>query len=204
MAFDLLAIATAEEMTDPAAPAALFEAGLSCLHLRSLTFDRQQFSDYISGIPAVFHSRIVIHTHYELIHTFDLKGIHFTEKTKANRPDILLNGNFDRCQLSASFHSLEELASNHFPYTYVLVSPVFDSISKEKYRSGFKPKVLSTFLSRHRKTGSCKVYALGGVGADNIQRCKILGFDGAALYGALWKTPNPVQAWKKILRLNQE
>jgi thiamine-phosphate pyrophosphorylase len=202
MAFDLLALVTAEETPDPAIPVALLNAGLPCLHLRSLTLDRHQFSEYLSGIPEAFHPRIVIHTHYDLARTFKIRGIHFTEQTKANKSEIVSHGLFEKYQLSASFHSLADLASNDFSYSYVFLSPVFDSISKEKYKSSFSQDALSVFLQEYRSSNACKVYALGGIRADNLTLCKNMGFDGAALYGALWLERDPVQAWKNLLAVS--
>ena len=199
MAFDLLALVTCEEIPDPALPVALLQAGLPCLHIRSLTFGRQQFSEYLSRIPEVFHSRIMIHTHYELALSFRLRGIHFTEKAKAERKEILTPNSFKHCQLSASFHSLADLAANDFPYDYVLLSPVFDSISKEKYPGAFSPEALKAFFQSLRKTGASKIYALGGVGAAQLRLCQSIGFDGAALYGAIWQSPDPLEAWKNLL-----
>src|ERR1044071_3258162 len=63
---------------EPELIAKLFEAGLTTLHLRKPNFSTKQLTKYIEGIPKVFHNRIIIHQHHDLIFKFDLKGIHWT------------------------------------------------------------------------------------------------------------------------------
>lgn len=50
--------------------------------------------------------------------------------------------------------------------------------------------------SAHRRTA--RVYAVGGVTAERLGRCRELGFDGAAVLGAVWNAPDPVAALAAI------
>jgi thiamine-phosphate pyrophosphorylase len=199
--FELIAVATAEELKSTTLLPPLFEAGLQTLHLRCQTWDLARFSALIKEIPAEYHSRLIIHSHYELANEFHLKGIHFTEKSKQSIPSIDFVKSYPGLQLSASFHSLAELKENTFAFEYVFLSPIFNSISKSGYCSAFQPWELVTFLQQYHKDTSTKVIALGGIQASNIMDIHKIGFDGAALYGTLWESENPAASLNEIRQL---
>jgi thiamine-phosphate pyrophosphorylase len=71
-------------------------------------------------------------------------------------------------------------------YDYLFLSPIFNSISKQGYLSGFSHDE----LVRAYEEGIIdrKVVALGGVRFDKIEYLKGLGFGGAAMIGALYNT----------------
>ena len=66
---------------------------------------------------------------------------------------------------------------------YMFLSPVFDSISKRGYSSHFSLEDIKS------NSGIVKdrVFALGGVSADNIGLLPDAGFGGAAVLGFLWE-----------------
>ena len=66
----------------------------------------------------------------------------------------------------------------------MLLSPVFDSISKKDYHANYTPEE----IRKAHKAGIIdkKVIALGGIDIDNIRQVKDYGFGGAAIMGALW------------------
>ena len=70
-------------------------------------------------------------------------------------------------------------------YDYLLLSPIFDSISKQGYRSGFSDEE----LRRASDEGIIdhKVIALGGVTPDRIGYLESLNFGGVAMMGAIYK-----------------
>jgi len=49
-----------------------------------------------------------------------------------------------------------------------------------------------------------KLFALGGVEAENIAELASLGFNGAAVLGAVWHSPDPVEALLEILNRCQD
>jgi thiamine-phosphate pyrophosphorylase len=196
--FELIAVATAEELKSVALLPPLFEAGLQTLHLRCQIWDTARFSGLLKEIPASYHSRIIVHNHYELAREYQLKGIHFTEKSKQSIPSIDFAKEYPGLQLSASFHSLAELKENTFAFEYVFLSPIFNSISKSGYCSAFQPWELVTFLQEYHKIKATKVIALGGIQSSNILDIHKIGFDGAALYGTLWESPDPAASLKEI------
>ena len=68
---------------------------------------------------------------------------------------------------------------------YLFLSPIFDSISKEGYRSAFTPAVLREAAARGL-LGE-RVAALGGVRPELLPTLRDLGFGGAALLGCIWR-----------------
>jgi len=95
-----------------------------------------------------------------------------------------------------SVHSFEEL--KNFDYKeIILIGPIFDSISKPGYKSKFSKEELKTGIANwHSRT---KLYALGGIDSENIGELAELGFDGAAVLGAVWNYADPVGAFERIL-----
>lgn len=74
-------------------------------------------------------------------------------------------------------------AQSHLPrYDYVTLSPIFDSISKTGYHSGFDLDEVKCFLT----AVDVNVIALGGVTEARLPRIREAGFYGAAMLGALF------------------
>lgn len=163
---------------------ALFEEGLEVLHLRKPGFDQVQMREFISKIDQRFHARLMMHSHYELLDSYSLKGLHFTEKTKHLLPD------YDdiQCTKSMAVHELAELKSVHPTVGYILLSPLFPSVSKEGYSKQWDIEELRQELA---KTHGFGTVALGGITLKNVKTVKELGFQDFALLGSIWE---PVKA----------
>lgn len=185
----------------------LFENGLQTFHLRKPGYKKNQFKEYIERIPQKYHNRVVIHSHHDLIFKYNLQGIHFNSK---NRRKTLKTG-WKKYRLrrkkpymtfSTSFHKLANIDVYSGKYDYVFLSPIFDSISKKDYQSGFSPFSLENTL-KHTKY---EVYALGGIDDKKIETIAEMGFTGAALYGHLWTSDDPVKTFidfkKKLKSIN--
>jgi len=101
-----------------------------------------------------------------------------------------------------SAHSFEELKKLE-GREIILLGPVFDSISKYGHKSKFSKEELKTGIAKWRglapNNGKIKLYALGGIDAENICELESLGFDGAAVLGAVWNYANPCEAFESIL-----
>jgi len=101
-----------------------------------------------------------------------------------------------------SAHSFEELEKIDADICFL--SPVFDSISKFGYKAKYSNQELKNGIAAWRdfqkkENRSQKLFALGGIDAKNIAELASLGFDGAAVLGAVWHDPDPVEALLKIL-----
>ena len=84
-----------------------------------------------------------------------------------------------------SCHSFEEVVKYKDAYDYLFLSPIFDSISKQGYRSKFSHNELLN--ASNLGIIDSKVIALGGVTPDKMDYLKSLHFGGIAMMGAVWK-----------------
>ena len=101
---------------------------------------------------------------------------------------------------------MEDIENNKYPYEYVFLSPLFDSISKPGYTSKFDGKLIADRFQRWKQEGRItpEVIALGGVEAQNVVKLKTLGFSGAAVSGAVWSSKDPVNTFIEIQsKINQ-
>ena len=161
---------------------ALFDEGLEILHLRKPDTPPVYAERLLTLIPEKYRKRIVVHGHFYLKEEYGLKGIHLNGRN----PEIPENYSG---LLSTSCHSLQELEEKKPSFDYVFLSPIFDSISKEGYRSQYTPEQIREAVSEG--IIDRRVVALGGVDADRIQEVKDYGFGGAAVLGDLWNKFNP-------------
>jgi thiamine-phosphate pyrophosphorylase len=155
---------------------------------------------YIKAIPVKYHKRIVIHSNHKLAIHYHLKGIHLTEKYRKSPLKFLYSYFYiyktiqSKMTISTSYHDVMKIIKANYKYSYVFLSPVFKSISKEEY----KPVMtLPKLQDRLRETKS-KVFALGGVDECNLNICQNVGFVGVGLLGAIWKNDEPVEKFYRI------
>lgn len=164
----------AEEITE------LFRCGLRTLHLRKPGSDHAAVEALLSKIPAEYHPHIVLHEHFPLTDVYRLQGIHLNGRNPL--PPQGYTG-----QVSRSCHSLQEAVQAKAVCSYVFLSPIYDSISKEGYGSHFTTEE----LHKAQADGLIdeKVIALGGVCLARLPEVRSLGFGGAALLGEVWQCP---------------
>lgn len=165
----------------------LFEAGAACLHLRKPGSSAEMLEHLIRQVHPDFLSRIVLHDHYHLAFTFGLRGLHLPEAERIRIPNPTWSAMIKKTKaygltLSTSVHDKETLKQIKPPFDYVFFSPVFDSISKPEY----KPSVDMDVREIRIKP---EIIGLGGVDAWNISKLKQMGYDGAAILGAIWHHP---------------
>jgi len=198
MRFTLLLISLPEESPNEIPTLVqLFEVGLGLFHLRKPDWSEAQLEDYLLAVPAPFRSRIVLHSHYALAQRYALHGLHLPARSRLTwRPSLRTAGQ----SLSTSFHALEEVKQHRRRYDYVLLSPIFDSISKVGYSSTFDLGSLPQALQQLQRRPSYvpPVIALGGITAENVSAAQQAGFSGAAVLGAVWQAPDPVAAFQAI------
>ncbi len=157
----------------------LFDAGLEYFHIRKPGYSINEIKKYIKSIPGKYHKNLIIHKYIDLYTDYNLKGIHFSHYNR----QLVYEFDEVNIQKSMSTHSLNELI-NLEGFDYVFLSPVFDSISKHGYNSMFSPEEITFFFKENQI--DTKVIALGGISAENIETALLMGFDGAAVMGALW------------------
>ena len=120
-------------------------------------------------------SRLTIHYNEPLARKYGLGGVHL-------RGEELEKGAGAGLRRSLSTHSWKEVQQYAGRVDYLFISPLFDSISKPGYRSGLDPEETFSRLAHH----AGRVVALGGISSDTMTQVERLGFDGAAVLGAVW------------------
>ncbi|MEM7108755.1 MAG: thiamine phosphate synthase [Bacteroidota bacterium] len=165
----------------------LFCEGLEAFHLRKKNYSEKRMREYIERIPAYFHNRIIIHSHYSLIREYGLYGAHFTKKytlPEYYRETDPLSAEQPFERIGFSYHSISEVIEEGNIYNYIFLSPIFDSISNKGYNSKFRFNDLKHFLQQ--TSDRPEVIALGGINDARAEMAFNLGFDGIALLGYLW------------------
>ena len=169
----------------------MFEQGLAYFHLRKPEYSKNEIEKYIQSIPSIYYNKMVLHSHFELANKYQLKGIHLNSKSSLSEVERETYSH-----LSYSCHTLEEVAKCEKSYDYIFLSPIFDSISKNGYKSHIDIKkikpffkaISSTYPSISPKIGKNKneIIALGGIDIAQISQAMELGFNGVAVLGSLW------------------
>ena len=138
----------------------LFAHGVDIVHLRKPGAAAEDCARLLDGLSADDRRRIVIHDFFELTVPDGWQG-----------------------HVSRSCHSLEEVRRYKDACSYVFLSPIFDSVSKQGYASAFTDNALKQ-ASRDGIIDN-KVVALGGVTPDKINYLRQLNFGGAAMLGCV-------------------
>lgn len=169
----------------------MFAIGLKKYHLRKPKWKSKELENFILQFPPQWRKRLVIHSHFSLRNKWKLGGIHLTEKARTKK-NIALHRQKGHL-LSSSFHDLNDIRQLAYPFTYVFLSPVFNSISKKGYKAAFSKDELKKVLTKNRK-----IIALGGITPRSLSKTHTLGFGGAATLGYIWKSKDPVKAFMRM------
>lgn len=143
--------------------------GVDRVHLRHPSLSVVEMRNIIDAIPFELRERLTVHDCFELVEEFPQLGINLNSRNTLvpDKPHGLM---------SRSCHSISEAMQ---PADYVLLSPIFPSISKPGYHSHFSEAELKG-LPRG------KVVALGGMTPERIASLKCYPFIGAAFSGFVW------------------
>lgn len=176
----------------------LFNAGLTCLHLRKPESNEADFGGLLSKINPAYLGNIAIHQHHRLAEVMGIKKLHFTEAHRKNTSVQKLETLFRRdFTLSTSVHHPADIEGLPGVFSYTFLGPVFDSISK----SGYNSSLAASFILESNTKG-IEVIALGGIQASNIGTISKMNFHGAAVLGTLWKNPkNAVARFTELYQL---
>jgi thiamine-phosphate pyrophosphorylase len=182
----------------------LFENGLQTFHLRKPDYSMRDMRKLIHSIPEKYWNRIIVHSHYELALKMNLKGVHVNKRKRKSKiltgiKLFLLRIRKPGLQISTSFSNLSNLFEDTNNYSYVFLSPVFDSISQSGYQGAFSHHNLKIAMDKTKHF----VLALGGIKPENIETAKQMGFSGVVLSGYIWESPNPIEAFltaKKVFQ----
>ena len=148
----------------------LFEKGLEKLHLKK----RGTIADWkklLQALPKKFYKKVVLHSYYDLQKEFPDLKLH------SGRAEVSKN-----TFVSSSSHSVDEAEEKCIHFEYVFLSPIYTSLSKQKYA----PKEDMEVLNVEEKS---KIVALGGIDRSKLVDLKLRGFEHIALLGAIWNRP---------------
>lgn len=178
----------AEDPRELRAMEGFFAAGLERYHVRKPAWSGAALESWLSCLPREWSARIVLHGHGPRAARLGLAAHDRDEP-----------GNPGTAGTSRSCHSVSSLL-RHLPnYRTIIFGPVFPSVTKPGYgpAADFPWDELTAVLGR-RSPGDARVLAIGGITSSALARCRDLGFDGAALLGAVWNQDDPVGAYAAI------
>jgi thiamine-phosphate pyrophosphorylase len=167
-----------------------FGAGLSRYHVRKPGWTAPSLGSWLRSLPVDWRPRLIVHGHRELAAELGLGGWHDRDLADDGGP----RGS------SRSCHDLPSLR-RHLPvYGTLIFGPVFPSLTKPGYgpQARFPWDELASLLKAGRTRSDARVLAIGGVSAGGLARCRELGFDGAAVLGAVWSGADPLRAYREI------
>lgn len=162
----------------------IIEAGAWKIHLRKPTLDLNGIEKLLDQIPAALHKQLVTYDH--LIPDAEIGGIHFRKGMAQNAQIEELKAR-GICT-STSVHSFEEVFQEE-DYDYLLIGPLFRSLSKP----GYGPGPLGSPIN-----SNVRLFALGGIDEKNIAALDQKIFSGAAILGAIWQDKDPVEKFRMI------
>lgn len=166
----------------------LLENGLDLIHIRKFGMDEELLEQFILSIAPNFRNQLVLHSHHHLAKSHGIKRLHFNTENRLEKKHLNFSDDY---KLSTSTHSIEEFNSLGSQWDYAFCSPVFLSISKQRY--GLEKKVLNEF--QFRKNHDVKLIGLGGINQNNASKIFQKGADGIALLGSIWQSENPLKSF---------
>jgi thiamine-phosphate pyrophosphorylase len=167
----------------------MIEAGLERYHVRKPSWTEHELEAWLLGLPPSWRPSLILHQHRELVAELGLGGWHDRDRDGGGTPGAL----------SRSCHDVASLRLHMPAYGQILFGPVFPSLTKPDYgpAADFPWAGLRALLTAKR-AGPCRVLAVGGMTAERLGRCRELGFDGAAVLGAVWRCGDPVLAFMRV------
>ncbi len=180
----------------------MFEMGADYLYLRKPEKDISYWYAYIEQFPYGWESKMIT-SEFKLLHDLKLGGFHFKRETLNNisEKDLIENLKMlkdSSIKSSVTAHDLSELNKYDGQFDIVLISPLFDSISKKEYHGNWDFEKLKIFIE-NRTPLSTLLIGQGGIVDKNFMEVQSLGLDGYALLGYLWNSSEDViKNFKKL------
>ncbi|WP_318641315.1 thiamine phosphate synthase [Flavobacterium ardleyense] len=176
----------------------LFDAGLEIFHLRKPDSSREELERLLASVEEKYYSRIVLHQQFGVSLKFNINRIHFNERTRSRRHEILQDFDMQKLILSTSVHSINDFNELPRVFEYAFLSPIYPSISKPDYKS--KVDLIQSVKSR--TNFETKLVALGGIEEGNQKSAIESGFDHVAVLGTIWNAECPIKKFKSM-KLNK-
>ena len=169
----------------------ILSEGIDRVHIRKPGSPESDFRRLIEAVPERMYPALTLQDHVGLAVGYGIGGVHLNSRNPSVPAGF-------KGKVSRSCHSLEEVARCR-EEDYLFLSPIYDSISKNGYRSAFTEKS----LSESDGIIGPKVYALGGVRPENLPELERYGFGGAAFLGYVWKDATPENIVLRIMEIRK-
>lgn len=167
----------------------ILDCGWDRMHLRHPLATTDDIRRLIESVPTEYHKRLWLHDHHELSSEYDIGGLQLNHRHPT--PPKGYDG-----ALSHSCHSIAEVkAPRNSPLVNVTLSPIFDSVSKQGYKSAFTPEELLTITSADH------VIALGGITPETLPMLERYEFEGFAVLGYLFPTDSIDAIKERLIKL---
>jgi thiamine-phosphate pyrophosphorylase len=139
--------------------------------------------EYISNVSPDYHKNIILHSHFELLDKYNLKGIHVSTITP---PEISVS--LSTCIYKSTFcYNLNDMASRDVEFDQIIIGPIFKSISNPNYYDcRYNHEVLRRFFQQNNFKN--KIIAIGGIDEVSAKIAISLGFSGVVALGSIWVT----------------
>lgn len=174
----------------------LFLSGLKAFNLRKPGISRTSLKHLIRQINPEFYNRISLHQYHELAPEFGIRKLHYTAAARADsKIDDWMQQLDHGYELSTGVHQVEMLAVLTC-FKSLFYSPVFNSLSKP----GYAGRVSAGFFL-DKTAIIAKVIALGGICNENILLTRMMNFDGAAVLGTIWNSPQTAVKTLQLLQM---
>lgn len=173
----------------------LLQEGADSILVRKPGWQEADYEMLLLSADLSCFPHLIIADHPLLCERYGLQGVHFGEAMRGNVTPEQLNSYHEKgWLLSTSIHSVQTLHVVSNLWGQLLLSPVFDSISKAGHMAAFDK---SFRLEKDGYAGN--VLALGGVDQHNADLARHMQFDGIALHGAIWQKPE--RALRNFIRI---
>lgn len=181
----------------------MFRKGMDKFHLRKPNYTTKDYETFLDRLHPKFRKHIIIHSRHNMAFRYKLKGINLGRNHKRTKLKTfwkvfkmkLIN---KKLIVTSEFDSLTQFNASRYPYDYVMLSPVYDSISKKGKRSKFNHSRLKKAFKTKK---NYEVYAGGGITASRIPHCQELGFDGVAVMGSIWESEDAIASFEECLNV---
>ena len=165
--------------------ARMLRRGIDRVHLRHPSLSAEGMRNIIASVPLDLRGRLTLHDHFCLCGEFPQVGVNLNSRNPL--PPECGHG-----LVSRSCHSVAETLADA---DYVLLSPIFPSISKPGYRAEFTDEALGSLPAG-------KVVALGGIDCERLPLLKRYPFVGAAFLGSVWnENSNPATVMENVAKI---
>lgn len=177
----------------------LFESGLDDLYFRR-EMTREEILYVYEHIPPYFHNRLIFPlAAAQWRHETGFKRYHVKEGQRGVEGLYFEQEVVGDYRFSTAIHSYSDMKTLNGRYEMILVSPLFNSVSK----SGYTAMAASERIKFENSSDSIRKIGLGGINLERIIQFPeiIQSFDGIALMSGLWQVENIHATFLKIRKL---